>query len=89
MSVYEIHECIYAKMCVNDMEAPMVLIDGSELLVHTIFRKLGKCRTCSIRPGSKLNIDIPKAKYQQSGLVQLEWEREEYELPTRPQEVRI
>jgi hypothetical protein len=27
------------------------------------------------------------AQYQQSGYVQLEWEREEYELPTTPPEV--
>jgi hypothetical protein len=31
-------------------------------------------RTWSIQPEGKLNIDIPMAKYQQSGKVQLEWE---------------
>jgi hypothetical protein len=64
MSVCEIHECIYALMCLNDMEAPMVLIDGSKLLAHIIFVTMTECRTCSIRPEGKLNIGIPKVKYQ-------------------------
>ena len=66
ISAYEIHERIYAQMCLNDQEVTMVQIDGPKRHVYINFEPMDECRTCPIRPENKYNIDIPIANYQQS-----------------------
>ena len=38
ISAYEIHECIYAQMCLNDQDVTMVKTDGPKRQVYIKFR---------------------------------------------------
>ena len=67
ISFYGIHEWIYAQMCLKDQEITMVQIDEPKRHAYINFETMDECRTSSIRPDDKYNIDIPMVNYQQSG----------------------
>jgi len=54
-------------MCLKDQEITMVQIDEPKRHAYINFETMDECRTSSIRPDDKYNIDIPMVNYQQSG----------------------
>lgn len=84
ISAYEIHEWIYAHMCLNFQEVSMVQTDGPKRHVYIKLRDNERIQDVLQSIGRQVEYPHTNSEVSVVRLSTMEWEREEYDLPTSP-----